>query len=1127
MILRIQEVISTKKNANNFMKILITLALFVACARAAPVDLAGEWRFALDPGDLGAGAKPADWRFPDKIRLPGVLTAQGFGEAPSIRTKWTGDGWRYPDLFKEWQTDDNFKFPFFLQPPRQYVGPAWYQRDFEWPGGGAFLHLERVHWQSTVWLDGREVGKADSLGTPHEFDFGDVPPGKHTLTLRVDNRLAPVNVGPLSHSVTDHTQGNWNGVVGQMQISPAPNVRVKGVRVDAVADGTVNIRVDAINRSPSRQDAKLRVTIHEMPGGREVAAITETLKWNGGTGPDGFVVTGNLAQRMLTAKLAGPAKPWSEFTPDLYEARVRLEAGDVGDAGSVTFGFRDVGTKDGRITINGRKTFLRGTLECCIFPLTGHPPTDVESWKRIVGICKAHGLNHIRFHSWCPPEAAFVAADELGFYYQVEVSSWANMGAEIGSGLPLDAWMEKESKRMLEIYGNHPSFLLMAYGNEPAGNYHPKWLQEWVARRKAEDPRRLYTTGAGWPVMKGSDYHSSPDPRIQGWGQGMGSIINGQAPRTDFDWSGFVKQHADAPVISHEIGQWCVYPNFDEIAKYTGYFKARNFEIFRETARRNGLLDQSRDFLMASGKLQALAYKHDIEAALRTPGFGGFQLLDLHDFPGQGTALVGVLDAFWEEKGFIKPEEYRRFCGPIVPLARMKKMIYQNNETLAADLEIAQFGPEDLKQVKVAWSLVTQDGVSIGEGELAPRDLATGDLHRVGAIHVPLGTIKRATKAVLTVTVGQGRAVNSWDVFVYPTEVPPLGAFAREPDYDGPESAPKWNASNVSKAQPGSVVWARDLDVAKEALAKGCNVLWLPGSRCVRDDPSRPLVAGFSPIFWNTAWTNWQPPHTLGILCDPKHPALREFPTDLHSNWQWWEIQHRSRPFILTKHPDIKPIVQVIDDWVTNRKLGYVFEAKVGDGKLLACSVDLHLADADEYAATALLFALMRYVDSDRFNPSVSLQLSDLDGLARNAPILMRNGTHTMAESSEKGYEAGLAIDGDPTTLWHTEFTDSKPEPPHEWQVKLRKAVEASAILLTQRQDHNPNGQVAEAEIVVNGKAVATVKVPKDAKNFRIPLPPGTKLEALVVRVLKSHAGPFACLAEVDLEPSNKHEKQK
>ena len=360
-----------------------------------------------------------------------------------------------------------------------------------------------------------------------------------------------------------------------------------------------------------------------------------------------------------------------------------------------------MGKKDGRLAINGVPIFLRGTLECCIFPLTGYPPTDIDAWRRIVKICKAHGLNHIRFHSWCPPEAAFIAADEAGIYYQVESSAWAsNGGAEIGSGMPLDAWIDVETARMIREYGNHPSFLMMAYGNEPGGPNYKNWLQEWVARWKAKDARRFWTTAAGWPLMPGSDYHNMPEPRIQGWGQGMRSIINAEAPRTDFDWSDHVNVHPDAPFVSHEIGQWCAYPNYGEIPKYTGFFKAKNFEVLQEMAKRNGLLPQAKDFLMASGKLQTLCYKHDIEAAMRTQAFGGFQLLDLHDFPGQGTALVGVLDAFWDSKGYVTADEYARFAGPVVPLARLKKMTWQTNETLEADLQLSTSVP----RISRGWS---------------------------------------------------------------------------------------------------------------------------------------------------------------------------------------------------------------------------------------------------------------------------------------------------------------------------------------------------------------------------------------------------------------------------------------
>lgn len=936
-----------KFNPMKWLTTLVFAGLAASAEAARGLDLSGEWRFALDPSDLGSRSKPEDWRFPDKIRLPGMVTAQGFGEAPSIRTKWTGDGWRYPELFKEWQADGNFKFPFFLQPPRHYVGPAWFQREIEipedWQGSSPELVLERVHWQSTVWVDGREIGQCDSLGTPHVFNLGGIASGKHLLTLRIDNRLSPVNVGPLSHSVTDHTQGNWNGVVGRMELKRRGGDRIERVRVATSMDGSIKLKVSGCLAENGA--GKPVIEVHDRNGNGLVARAFPQRKGDGSFEID---VAGRIREGL---------KLWNEFEPNLRSIDICLLNGNenTADRKTLTTGFREVAAKDGRITINGRKTFMRGTLECGIFPLTGHPPTDVESWKRIVRICKAHGLNHIRFHSWCPPEAAFTAADELGFYYQVEVSSWANQGAQIGSGRALDEWIEKESKRMLDAHGHHPSFVLMAYGNEPAGENHANWLQKWVERRKAEDPGRLYTTGAGWPVMPGSDFHSSPAPRIQQWGEGMNSVINGQPPRTDFDWSGFVKQHADAPVISHEIGQWCVYPNFAEIPKYTGYFKARNFEIFRETARRNGLLDLAPDFLDASGKLQALAYKHDIEAALRTPGFGGFQLLDLHDFPGQGTALVGVLDAFWDEKGYITPGEYRRFCGPMVPLARMRKLVFSASETLEAELELAQFGPKDLKRAVPFWSIAASDGSAVASGKLEAGDLMSGELHRLGGIRVPLAKVRVPAKLRLTVGIEGEDALNSWDLFVYP-------------DARSPETA------------DGSVIVTRDLAEAKSALSKGGRVLWMPDPRSIRDDPDRPLQAGFSPIFWNTAWTEWQPPHTLGILCDSQHPALASFPTDHHSNWQWWEIQRHSRPFILTKHAPLQPVVRIIDDWVTNRKLGYLFEARVGEGLLVACGADL-IHSEGKPAARQLLASLLGYMKSGKFSPTCALAADDLDAL--------------------------------------------------------------------------------------------------------------------------------------------------
>jgi hypothetical protein len=924
--------------------IFAMLALTAASAAAASIDVSGVWRFALDPQDSVAAAPPDQWRFPDKIRLPGTVASQGFGEEPSFKTEWTGEGWRYPELFKEWQDAANFKIPFFLQPVRRYVGSAWFQREIEIPPdwkGRARLHLERVHWHCFVWIDGRAVGKGDSLGTPHEFDLGILKPGKHRLTLRIDNRIGDVNVGPLSHSVTDHTQGNWNGVVGKMELREVPEARI--TRLDIFPDaksGEIRVRVHTEGVAAGT-NAQLSLSGRFVGGGQ-------------GFGASPSSITGPVTEGVL--RLPDP-RLWDEFSPNLYQIQATLTTPAGEHSLSGTFGFRDIGHKDGRLAINGIPIFLRGTLECCIFPLTGHPPTDVDSWKRIVRICKAHGLNHIRFHSWCPPEAAFIAADELGFYYQVEVSSWANQGAEVGSGRPLDAWLEAEAGRMLAAYGNHPSFLMMAYGNEPGGKNHAKWLQEWVARRKAEDPRRFHTTGAGWTIMPGSDFHSSSDPRIQDWGEGMKSVINAQPPRTDFDFSDFVARHADAPVVSHEIGQWCVYPNFREMGKYTGHFKARNFEIFRETARRNGLLPQAEDFFMASGKLQTLCYKHDIEAALRTPRFGGFQLLDLHDFPGQGTALVGVLDPFWDSKGYVTPEEYARFSGPVVPLAVLGKMVWTTDETLDARVLLSHFGPSDLKARETVWKLADGE-TTVAEGSLPARDLPRGFLHELGGIRIPLQKVKAPARLKLTVAAKGGGYSNDWDIFVY--------------------QAPTDAAEHAE-----GVTVTHSLDEALAALRTGGKVLWTPPSSAIADDPSRPLIPGFSSIFWNTAWTKWQPPHTLGILCDPAHPALAAFPTDFHSNWQWWELQKDARPFILTKHHDLRPVVQIIDDWVTHRKLGYVFEAKVGQGRLLACAFDLASEPAKRPVAKQMRVSLLDYMKSGRFSPGFGMKEADLAELVR------------------------------------------------------------------------------------------------------------------------------------------------
>lgn len=401
---------------------------------------------------------------------------------------------------------------------------------------------------------------------------------------------------------------------------------------------------------------------------------------------------------------------------------------------------RDIRHEGNKLVLNEKPIFLRGTLECCIFPLTGTPPTDEASWEKLYASAREYGMNHLRFHSWCPPEAAFAAADEMGMYLEIECSSWANQSTTIGDGGDLDCFIWEESERIVREFGNHPSFCMMMYGNEPAGKGSNAYLTNFVTTWKERDARRLYCSGAGWPNLPVNDFLSDSNPRIQAWGQGVKSIINAQAPRTDYDWSEYIGRFQQ-PMVSHEIGQWCVYPNFKEMAKYDGVMRPRNFEIFQETLAENGMAHLADSFLLASGKLQALCYKADIEAALRTKDFGGFQLLGLSDFPGQGTALVGVLDAFWEEKGYIRPEEYRRFCNSTVPLLRLPKLIYINQETVKGSLEVAHFGAAPLEVTSTAWTLKTKEGKTIASGTLAHQPVGIGNCIPLGQLEIPLDKV--------------------------------------------------------------------------------------------------------------------------------------------------------------------------------------------------------------------------------------------------------------------------------------------------------------------------------------------------------------------------------------------------
>ena len=1029
--------------------LVVLLVSGSAIAVPPTLDLAGPWRFQLDRNDRGLKAKWFNRELTHTINLPGSLQEQGFGDEVTLDTPWIGGiidrSFFESPRYAPYREPGNIKYPCWLQPKKYYAGPAWYQRTIdvpdEWRGKRLVVSFERAHWETTVWIDDRNIGSCNALGTPHTYELPQgLEPGKHRLTVRVDNRLV-VNVGPNSHSVSDHTQCNWNGLTGILRLAATDPVWIDDVQVYPdveVKSARVVIRIGNATSRSIDGTIVLPTAINEYQLGDRTVDFTAT-------GREETVTT--------EIKFLDQSRPWSEFSTGLFDMPVKLTAGDFADSRIVSFGLRNITTDGTNLVLNGRRIALRGTLDCCVYPLTGYPPTDLKSWVRIIRICKAHGLNHIRFHSWCPPEAAFQAADQLGFYFQVECSSWANQGASVGNGDPLDKWIYAEANRILQAYGNHPSFLLMAYGNEPAGpGRGAKFLGPWVTHYREKDPRRLYTSAAGWPIIPESQYHNVPAPRIQQWGQGLGSRINARPPETVTDYSDFISKY-NVPVVSHEIGQWCVYPNFDEIEKYTGTLKPKNFEVFRDFLEQNHMGDQAHDFLMASGKLQTLCYKEEIESALRTPGFGGFQLLDLHDFPGQGTALVGILDPFWDSKPYVSPEEFRRFCAPTVPLARLPKRIFTEGDTLTADIEIYHYGPTDMKDAVATWNLTRADGRVIDSGRFPAQTVPAGGLTRIGPVEVPLKQVNEAQQLKLIIGIEGTDFENDWDVWGYPTAEP--------------------------RTEPKNVTITRELDEnALATLESGGRVLLMLPPASVKTDS----ILGFSTVFWNTAWTRNQPPHTLGILCDPAHPALKEFPTQYHTNWQWWELIHGASAMILDNlPPKLRPIVQPIDTWFEARRLGLLFEARVAGGRLLVCSVDLESDLPARPVARRMRSCLLDYASGNQFDPQIEVEVEAIRNLSRPLSSLRQLGATITSDDSQPGYPAHNAIDNDPKTLWHTSWGEGARKYPHTLVLDLKKPCSVTGYTYLPRQDQ-ANGRISRYCIYVS----------KDGREWGTPVASGT-----------------------------------
>lgn len=845
-------------------------------------DLSGTWSFALDASGVGMAQDWAATRLGDTIVLPGsVDEAQ---KTPLTTTTTMA----------------------YLSRRHPFVGKAWYQRTiaiapeqaelFHW------LFLERPHGQVDLFLDGIKVARDESLSTPNRFFLGKLAAGEHVLTMQIDNgRFEAVGDAHLprnpdvAHSKSDHTQTNWNGVVGRIELqseaggisrlavfAPSPQIRVE---LDLEGYDT-----DAFWPTFWTQEAEDLVRITVTLAGRPEPLVFDHK----------VEITSALTHVSISLDLPEDVGIWDEFSPVTHKLTAEWRRNGAPLVRATTdFGIRSITTEGRHILLNGRRVFLRGTLDCCIFPLTGYPPTDRDGWRKAMGTAKAYGLNHIRFHSYCPPRAAFEVADELGLILHVETPIWAILGADPA----LDRYIRTEADRIVAEYGNHPSFLMFTVGNEVYGGRMHAYLERFVEDWRARDDRRIYNGGSGWPTTTRAQYVSKPEPRSHRWGEGLASRLNARPLETRTDWSEIV-QKVPMALVSHEIGQWCVYPDLKEIDKYTGVVEARNFMQVRDDLSAKGMLDQADSFMRNSGALQTMLYKEDIEAALRTPDFAGFQLLGLQDFPGQGTALVGVVDAFWDEKPYVTPAQFREFCAPTVPLLRADGFVVRAGEAFIADIEIAHFAAGSLPAGELRIALVDSQGQQRRLISLAVSSLETGNLHTVGRVQLPTEGLE---DGLYQVRVSGDGFANGYELAVL------------SPGGDAPLDI------------------VRDLDAQTLARIEGGDIVIL----AVSPETIKPNAElGHTVLFWNTVWTGNQAPHTLGLSNDVEHPVFGVFPAIRHSSWHQWELTFGARALDLSGLP-ARHLIHVIDDWNKNRDLALLAEIGVGRGRLILCAADL------------------------------------------------------------------------------------------------------------------------------------------------------------------------------------------
>ena len=921
------------------------------------INLHGEWNFQLDGEKVGVSTELFKKELNDTIILPTTTSEAKKGE---INTE---------------------KEVGFLTDLYRFEGYAWFSKEVEFPKNNDNKYVELLMERTRithVWIDDNYVGTYNSLCGIHRYDITTyVNSIKHKITVMVDNTSYPTKGG---HMTSPDTQTNWNGIIGEISINITNKTRLSNVKFyPNIEDKTVLVKGNILGDNIDKISLKAFDDIREL----------ETQI---------FDINNNIFE--LRYFMGDNVELWSEYNPHTYKMEIKIDNdGQTINEEVYSFGMLSFKTTEKKFLINGQETFLRGKHDGLIFPLTGYAPTDIESWIKVLETSKEYGINHYRFHTCCPPKAAFEAADIVGIYMEPELPFWGTITTEEDENhdQAMQDYLIEEGYRMLDEFGNHPSFVMMSLGNELWGS--KETLNSILKGYKEYDNRHLYVQGCNnfqWApcILEEDDFFSGV--RFSGDRLYRGSYamcdapqghIQTDAPNTTHNYDEIIRpvvkekgstgevglkqiQYGTGikevlvsdteefipkvPVISHEIGQYETFPDFNEIDKYTGVLKARNFEVFKERLEERGLINKANMYFKASGKLAAECYKSELETALRSNELAGFQLLDLQDFSGQGTALVGILDAFMDNKGIISAKEWREFCSDCVLLGEFEKYVWNTKEIFKCNIKLTNYRKEMKNTMSIKAELLS-DYKSIWSNEIEINELLLG-VNNIASISFQLPESITPQKYTFKLTIDMLNISNHYDLWVYPL---------------------------VPEIDSNDIIITNDLSKVLNCISNNKKILYYPKI----DENLNSIEGTYCTDFWCypmfksiSEWMNKPiPVGTMGLLIDKKHSALKEFPCEFYTTPQWWDIIMNSSLSILD---DVKidPIVQMIDNFERNHLLGLIYELQVNESKILICTSPLENIK-NSSPAQWLQYSLIKYMEGEDFNPQRIIDINSLQGI--------------------------------------------------------------------------------------------------------------------------------------------------